>query len=415
VRRAIPRGVIYHRLSDDLRCLGQALYGTIDDAAVVARFEAEFAAYVGRAHALAFPSARTAILATLRACAFPAGTEIVMPPITIKPILDVVLACGLVPVFVDLDPETLCFDLEKLESAVTPKTKAILVTYLFGLVPDMDRLTGLCRAHDLFVIEDFSQCLNGSFKGKKIGSFGDVGVYSSSFIKTLDTYGGGQLVCDDPTLLAAIRPHKDAMAAPSRVILVRKVLFDLCMNLATTRAVFHWFVFPLLRVLSRARPGEVIRHLGVQSATLLPTLPKAWFHRYSSLQAALGLRMLPDVAAGDARRRALAERIKDRLRASPLRFPRGVDGADNVYWQLLVHVRDAQTAQRLLHAHGIDTSTTSLTHIAALPRSPYSAETPTARAVHENGLFIPAYPRLHDDDVDHIATVLQREETGRFA
>ncbi len=415
MRRAIPRGVIYHRLRDDLRCLARALVGTIDDDTTVARFEAAFAAYVGRAHALAFPSARTAIHAALTARAFPPGTEIVMPPITIKPILDVVLACGLVPVYVDLDPETLCFELEKLRQAVTPRTRAILVTYLFGLVPDMDRLMGLCRAHRLFVIEDFSQCLNGTFRGRKIGSFGDVGVYSSSFIKTLDTYGGGQLVCDDPALLAALRVHKEAMAPPSRGILVRKIVFDLCLNLATTRALFHWFLFPLLRLWSRARPTEVIRHLGVQSVTLLPRLPAAWFHRYSALQAELGLRLLPGVVDGDARRRAIVERIKHRLRDSPLRFPRGVEGGENVYWQLLVHVRDAPTAQRLLHAHGIDTSTTSLTHIAALPQSPFPADTPTASAVHAHGLFIPAYPRLHDEDVDHIADILQRDDTTRFA
>lgn len=415
MRLAIPRGTIYHRVRDDLRSLGRALWGEIDDKGTIAAFEAAFAAYVGRAHGLSFPSARTAILATLRAKGFPPGTEIVMPPITIKPILDVVLHCGLVPVYVDLDPDTFCFDLDVLKRAITPKTRAVLVTYLFGLVPDMDRLMRICRERDLFVMEDFSQCLNGEHAGRKIGSFGDVSIYSSSFIKTLDTYGGGQLVCDEPALVDAIRPHKDAMAAPARTILVRKVLFDLCMNVATTRWVFHGLVFPLLRLLSLLRPEKVIRHLGLQSVTLLPALPRAWFHRYSSVQAALGLELLAHVAEGDARRSAHVERLKELLRGTPLHFPRGAEGAKNVYWQFVVPVRDARRAQRALHAHGIDTSTTSLTHIAALPKSPYRGETPRAHAIHDNGLFIPAYPGLTDDDVRYIAATLCRPETDAFA
>jgi dTDP-4-amino-4,6-dideoxygalactose transaminase len=412
---AIPRGIIYHRIRDDVAALAQAVGGPLDDAGVIADFEAAFASYVGRAGCVSFPSARTAILSALRIRNFAPGSEIVMPPITIKPILDVVLACGLVPIFVDLDPDTLCFDLDKLETAITPNTRSILVTYLFGLVPDMDRLMNICRAHDLFVMEDFSQCLNGAFRGKKIGSFGDVSVYSSSFIKTLDTYGGGQLVSDDRSLMEQIRAQRDSMPPPSRAIVLRKILFDLAMNLATTRWIFAVAVFPLLRILSRLQPAKVIRHLGLQSVVLLPSLPAAWFHRYSSVQAALGLRLLPGVAAGDARRREHVARLKALVGNTPLRFPRGVPEGTNVFWQCIVPVRDAPSAQRALHAHGVDTSTTSLTHIAELPHSPFVADTPCARAIHQHGLFIPTYPDLADEDIEHIARALSKTMTEQSA
>jgi len=411
MRLAIPRGVIYHRVLDDLSCLARAVFARLDDESTITAFESTFAAYVGRKHGLAFPSARTAILSALRAKELPAGAEIIMPPITIKPILDVVLACGLVPVFVDLDPETICFDLEKLKQALTPNTKAILITYLFGIVPDMDALMSISRAHGLFVLEDFSQCLNGTFAERKTGSFGDVGIYSSTFIKQLDTYGGGQLVCDDSALFDRLKGFKLVMAPPSRRIVIRKILFDLLMNIATTRWVFGFVVFPLLRLISLLRPERVIRHVDVQPTELLAELPKAWFHRYSSLQAELGLRLLPTVAAGDDARVKHVERIKALLRASQVRFPRGVAGARNVYWQLVTHVHDARRAQRFLHARGIDTSTTSLTHVAALPDSPYRADTPWAKSIHANALVIPAYPGLRDSDVSRIAAALNRSDT----
>lgn len=414
MRFALPRGVIYHRVRDDLSCLARAGFARLDDETTIQAFEESFAAYVGRRHALAFPSARTAILSSLEARELPAGSGIIMPPITIKPILDVVLSLGLKPVFVDLDPETLCFDVEKLRQAVTSDTKAILITYLVGLVPDMDALMEVCRNHDLFVMEDFSQCLNGSHRERKVGTFGHVGIYSSSFIKTLDTYGGGQLVCDDDELFEALREKQMAMAPPSRAIIMRRILLDLCMNIATTRWVFGLFVFPLLRVLSLLRPENAIRHLGPQNVSLLPRLPASWFHRYSSLQATVGLRLLPEVAAGDDARRKHIGQLKELLKDSPLRFPAGVPETTNVYWQLVAHVKDARRAQRFLHARGIDTSTTSLTLIAALRNSPHHSETPEAKRLHENGLFIPAYPGLTEEDARHVAAALSHEDAGAF-
>jgi perosamine synthetase len=414
MRLVIPRGVVYHDVWDDVSCLLRAVFAPLDEESTVRKFEESFAAYVGRRHALAFPSARTAILSALQARGLPPGSSILMPPITIKPILDVVLSCGLKPVFVDLDPDTLCFDLAKLRDAITPDTRAILITYLVGLVPDMGALMDACRAHDLFVIEDFSQCLNGTYGGKKVGTFGDVGVYSSSFIKTLDTYGGGQTICDDDALFEALRERRDGMAAPSRGLLMRRILIDLCLNVATTRWVFHMFAFPLLRLIRLARPERAVRHLGPQSARLLARIPAAWFHRFSSLQAEVGLRLLSEVEAGDAARRKHVGELKELLKASRLRFPEGVPGAGNVYWQLVAQVKDAKRAQRFLHARGIDTSTTSLTHIAALPNSPHQGDTPWAKELHENGLFIPAYPGLRDSDVRHMAAALSHEDANSF-
>ena len=414
MRLVIPRGAMYHRVVDDLSCLARAVFGRLDDQSTISAFESRFASYVGRKHGVAFPSARTAILSSIKAQQLPVGAEIIMPPITIKPILDVVLACGLKPVFVDLDPQTICFDLAKLKQAITPHTKAILITYLFGLVPDMAALMALCRAHGLFVMEDFSQCLNGTHQDKNIGTFGHVGIYSSSFIKTLDTYGGGQLVCDDDALHEALRKHQAAMAPPSRSIVIRKIIFGLCMNVATTRWVFHALVFPLLRLVSLLRPEKVIRLLGVQTSQLLPRLPAAWFHRYSSLQAKLGLQLLPEVTAGDAARVQHVQKIKERLKGSRVRFPNGVPGTHNVYWQLITSVKDAQRAQRFLHGHGIDTSTTSLTHIAALPHSPHKGDTPCAKDIHENGLLIPTYPGLGENDVRRIVAALSHKDADAF-
>ena len=205
MKLVIPRGIVYHKVIDDILSLIQAVFAKLDDVRKISKFEQQFADYIDCKYCIAFPFARTAIYAALKLQNLPEGAEIIMPPITIKPMLDVVLDLKLRPVFVDLDPNTLCFDLEQLKAAITANTKAILITYLFGIVPNMEQLIALCREKNLFVIEDFSHCLNGKYRDKKIGSFGNVGIYSASSIKTFDTYGGGLAVTNNDELANKLR------------------------------------------------------------------------------------------------------------------------------------------------------------------------------------------------------------------
>ena len=207
----IPRGIIYHTLRQDFWAFFSSMFSVLDDEKIVNELEKKFADYVGGEYGVAFPYARIAIYFSLKSKCFAPGTEIIMPPITIKAILDVVLVLGMKPIFVDIDPNTLCFDTKQLQKSITPNTKAIIITYLYGMVPNLNLMLDVCRQNNLFVIEDFSQCLNGEYKNKKVGSFGDVGVYSSSSIKPFDTYGGGLLVTNNADLYKELREYQSTL------------------------------------------------------------------------------------------------------------------------------------------------------------------------------------------------------------
>lgn len=401
---SIPRGIIYHSLGQDLGSLAAALFARLGDASKVREFEECFAAYVGRKHCVAFPYARVAIHNALRAKGISAGSEIIMPPITIKTILDVVLDLGLVPVFVDLDPDTLCFDLEKLRNAITEKTSAVLVTYLYGMVPRLDELMSICQDRQLFTIEDFSQCLNGQFEGKKIGSFGDVGVYSASWIKTLDTYGGGLLVCDDSELHQGLREFQTRLSKPSRVRLIQKIIRGLVVNLATRRFIFHVFTFPIIRLMATLKPGSTFKHTGSRNQDRLHSLPEEWFEAYTSFQAGVGLKLIGEVEGTDEKRIRNAETL--RASADTTWFPSGVPGGRNVFWQLVAYFEDPHGARTFLGSRGIDTSTTSLEKISTLPKYPYQGDTPNADRFYTNGLLIPSYPRLSPKDLERVRSAL---------
>ena len=397
---AIPRGVIYHHLCDDFKRLFSCWTAQLDDIKAVKEFEGEFARLLGRKHCVAFPFARTAIYFILKAKNLPSGAEVIMPPITIKAILDVVLDLKLKPVFVDIDPETLSFDPDNLRRAITNNTRVIILTYLFGIVPNIEELLEVCGARDLSVIEDFSQCLNGFYKERKAGAFGDVGVYSASSIKTLDTYGGGLAVCDDDSIAENLRLSVATLLAPDRYALFKKILTDFIRNLATSRLVFTLFTLPAIKLLNRVRPNSVMKQTGERSSLMISELPEEWFHRYSSFQARVGLDALRTLEEVDFKRIANVERIKHG--AKGLRVPKGVQGGRNVYWQFLVYFDNPLRVQRTLHSVKIDTASTSLMKISNLPAYPVQGYTPNADQLYTNSLFIPAHHNLEFDDIEAV-------------
>ena len=134
----IPRGSINHKISDEVKNLFKSIFYNLNSQKIVERFEQKFAFYNERKFCCAFPFARTAFYYSIKSLNIPSGSEIIMSPITIKPILDVILELNLKPVFCDLDSDTLCYDEVQLEKKINHNTKLIVITYLFGMVPNLE-------------------------------------------------------------------------------------------------------------------------------------------------------------------------------------------------------------------------------------------------------------------------------------
>lgn len=395
----IPRGVIYHKVLESIRYFLASFFMPLGDQRTIKKFESKFAEYCGREYCLAFPFARTAIYFTLKNLNLPSGSEVVLPPITIKGIVDVVLALDLVPVYVDWDFDTLNFQLDELHRKVTPKTKAVIITPLFGLVPDMRMLVDFFRSKEIFIIEDFSQCLNGSFNDKRVGTFGDVGIYSCSSIKTLDTLGGGLTITGDAALYEALRKSQAGLFPVDRKFLIKKAWVNLVRNIATTRLIFSLAVFPLLQIMRKVNPESTLKQTGARNKDRLSKLPKVWFSSYSSLQANIGLAHIDGVFASDQIRIDNANFLKARCDSD--KFPKTTQSSHNVYWQLVM-LQDPKRAQDVFASYGIDTATTSLELVSALDNYPNKMRTPVAEKVYYNGIFLPCFPGLRRTDLERI-------------
>lgn len=157
-------------------------------------FEAALSARFGGRPVRLVNSATAALELALRLCGIGPGDEVITTPLSWVATANVMLAVGATPVFVDTDRRTRNIDLEKIEAAITPRTRAVLPVDLAGLPVDRDRLYAIARKHSLRVIEDAAQSLGAHWRGREIGSFGDLISFSFHANKNLTTSEGGCLV-----------------------------------------------------------------------------------------------------------------------------------------------------------------------------------------------------------------------------
>ena len=169
-------------------------------------FEDAFATSVGTSHAVGCNSGTDALILALRALEIGPGDEAITCSFSFFATAEAISAVGATPVFVDVDPATYLIDLDRIEAAITPATKALMPVHLFGRPVDMTRLMAIAEAHRLNVVEDCAQATGARWNGQPVGSFGDVGCFSFFPTKNLGAAGdGGAATTSDAGLAQTMR------------------------------------------------------------------------------------------------------------------------------------------------------------------------------------------------------------------
>ena len=171
--------------------------GWVTSGPKLAEFEAALSKYFGDRPVRCFANGTATMKIALQVAGIGSGDEVITTPISWVATSNVILSVGAKPVFADIDPVTRNIDLKKVAAAITSKTRAIMPVYLAGLPVDMDQLYALAKKHNLRVIEDAAQAFGSQWKGKKIGSFGDLVSFSFQANKNLTTVEGGCLVLNN--------------------------------------------------------------------------------------------------------------------------------------------------------------------------------------------------------------------------
>jgi CDP-6-deoxy-D-xylo-4-hexulose-3-dehydrase len=197
----------------------------------VARFEDQFAEYIGSKFAVMVNSGSSANLALLTACKFAdqkilkPGDEVIVPAVSWSTTYYPVNQVGCVLKFVDIDPDTLNIDVSKIEEAITDKTKAIFVVNLLGNPANWDSMKQIADAHKLILLEDNCESLGAEFNGKKTGTFGLGGTFSTFFSHHISTMEGGLIATDNLEIyqtMKSVRAHGWTRDLPSENLVFNK-------------------------------------------------------------------------------------------------------------------------------------------------------------------------------------------------
>ncbi|MGE5582417.1 MAG: aminotransferase class I/II-fold pyridoxal phosphate-dependent enzyme, partial [Bacillota bacterium] len=163
----------------------------------VPEFEARFASYLKAGACVAVQSGTAALHMALYELGIKEGDEVIVPAITFVASVNPVTYVGATPVLVDIDPDTWNIDPDKIEKTITPRTKAIIPVHLYGFPCDMDAIMDIANRHGLYVIEDATESLGATYKGRYTGTIGHIGCFSFNGNKVITTGGGGMIATNN--------------------------------------------------------------------------------------------------------------------------------------------------------------------------------------------------------------------------
>lgn len=320
-------------------------------------FERAFAQYVGAKHAIGVNSGTAALIVALQAHGVGPGDEVITTPFSFIATATSIIACGATPVFVDIDPFDLNLDPDQVEDAITDRTRAVMPVHLYGHPARIEEIRQLCEDHGLALVEDAAQAHGAEHAGRRVGTFG-TGCFSFYPTKNMTTGEGGIITTNDDEV---------------------------------------------------ARLCRIIRSHGQEVRYKHDYFGLNW--RMQDLNAAIGLVQMDYIEDWNRARIANAEKLANLIRA--VETPRVRPGDRHVFHQFTVRIpRDRDRAQQLLQEAGIGSA---VHYPIPIHQQPIMREMgfgegtfPVAEAAAEQVLSLPVHPSLGPEDVEYIASTLNR-------
>lgn len=323
----------------------------------IAKFEAGFAAMSGARHALTVCNGTVALHLAHHCLGVGPGDEVLVPSLTYIASVNTIAQTGAKPVFVECLEDDWQIDVEDAERRITARTKAIVPVHLYGAVCDMHLVQELADAHGLAVVEDASESLAATYKGKQPGVFGDVATFSFFGNKTLTTGEGGMVTCNDDELARRLR------------LVSRQAQ-------SSTRRYWH-------------------EELGFN-------------YRMTNICAAIGLAQLERLDSILQRKRAIAARYLENLKDSRVTPQRLGPHVRSSYWLMTVLVpqgTDRDAVIRYMAEQGVETR--PIFYCAhTMPMYASAKSLPISESIAERGISLPSYPTLSLTEVDEVTDVL---------
>lgn len=325
----------------------------------VAEFEDRFKSYIGARHAATVANGTVAIHLALLALGIGSDAEVIVPTLTYVASVNAIAYTGATPVFCDSLKSTWQMDPDDVRRKITPRTRAILAVHLYGYPCEMEELVKISREYDLFLVEDCAEAFGTYYKGRHVGTFGDIGTFSFFGNKTITTGEGGMVVTGDDTLYDRMIHFKGQ-------------------GLAKYREYWH----------------DVI----------------GYNYRMTNICAAIGLAQLEQADRIIAQKRQVAEWYKSELHESPVTFQEETGDVQHSHWMVSILVPDAADRDLLrsaLSQQGIETRPVFYP-VHSMPMYSMSFQRhPVAENLGWRGINLPSYPGLEKASVQEICAAIK--------
>jgi dTDP-4-amino-4,6-dideoxygalactose transaminase len=384
------------KIIEDCRRRGEFIQGP-----QIREFENAFAHRLGGGHAISASYGRMAFYYILRALQLPKDSEIVIPALTFWVVPEIARTAGCRVVFADIDPRTFTLDPKSLERVITPATRAVVPTHLYGVPCDMDAIRQIAKRHGLYIIEDCAHSLGTMYHGQAAGTLGDASFFSFQTIKPLNAYGGGMAYTRNSQLASQIESLAAAERWPTEERVRRKLLMGKVQRIFTRPGVFTVSGFPILWGASffSARPDIYLW----ESIRSLNPLPEGYRERFSNVQAALGLAGLEHIDEWNLRCRRNAAVLSAALSGlHDVQVPYIPPDCETVYYQYCIYVSDRDEVVRQCIRHGIDAETLHVDVNTTLPLfGEHAGEAPNAEKAAEV-VQLPVYASLTPRQVEAV-------------
>lgn len=371
--------------------------GALRQGEATGRLGSWFARYLSVPDALPVSSGRTALALAFRDWGIGPGDEIILPAFTFKALPAYLIRLGLRPVFVDADPGTFNMRPDGILEKITPRTRAVLATHLFGFPMDMRSVLDVAKDEGLRVIEDCAHALGAELDGRKVGTLGDAGFFSFGVSKTVNTFAGGMLVSRDGEMIARCRRAVRELPFPPRLLLAKEVLRTFAYRLATWEPFFTTFERPAFGLLN----ARDIDYLAILRARKREFSDAAY--RFTNLQARVGLLQTDSIESHLHLRREQAAFLSGAIPAS-IRTPAVIGGAAPSSFMFVMRHEDKDEICRELYRRRIDVNRVFMDHCPPLfsDHSPY----PVSEKLFRECFMIQLGPGLTRRHLVHLAETL---------
>jgi len=282
-----------------LDIIGKVIHEEVGKGKYLALFEDAFCRYVGTKYAVAIGSAGVGLNMVLDSMNLKKGSEIIMSAYASKHLVSLLESGGFKAKLVDVGRESFNINPDLIEQALTPDSRVILTTHMFGLPSDMEKITAIAKKYDLLVIEDCRQALGAVFKGRKVGSLSNAALFSFETDKLINTFGGAVVTTDSQQLAEQLRQrikilNRSTPKFRNSLKVLNKIFFGLVRYIFINSPFFPLWAY----VLSLKWPDRLV--------ALYYERNSHRYLRFTDLQALMGLRQLSLLEVQNVRRQRIA-------------------------------------------------------------------------------------------------------------